>query len=368
MLDVESNHIKFYIIIPVYKAENSIKECIESILNQTYGMYTIILVNDGSPDCSGEICDGFAQRNNQIHVLHKVNEGQLSARQRGIDYVRRNFHTEKAFFIFVDSDDTLEPYALDKIAQTVIRHDCDMVIYGMQRVSNGKVISKNDATSFQGVITDKRELYRKVFLSFEYNSLCRKAIRCDLLPIRDYTDFYHVRRGEDLVQSVCAYEKCQKAVFVNDVLYNYTVNPTSITQSITYETYFVDSSARALVWNFLESENVFTNQDKIDFFEHCCCFLRKELLMVGAFDVVPEKITALFEQIKADKYFSMIINCAKKDCLLSWLRKDQYSKIIFCAKVRNRLARLYRGAKNSLANALFTQRLTVLQTILKKDG
>ena len=76
-------HLLFYIVVPVFKAELFLEQCVNSVLNQTYSNWKLILVDDGSPDKSGEICDNIAQNNDKIHVIHQENKGQIAARMAG---------------------------------------------------------------------------------------------------------------------------------------------------------------------------------------------------------------------------------------------------------------------------------------------
>ena len=87
------------IIVPVYKAENYLDQCIQSIVDQTYRNLEIILVDDGSPDRSGDLCEGWAKKDSRIRVLHKCNGGLSSARNAGID------HSTGQWLMFIDSDD-----------------------------------------------------------------------------------------------------------------------------------------------------------------------------------------------------------------------------------------------------------------------
>lgn len=95
------------IIVPVYKVENSIQHCIESILQQTYTDWELILVDDGSPDSSGKICDQYAQKDFRIHSLHQKNGGVSSARNYGLKNVTGKW------IVFIDSDDYVEPTYLE---------------------------------------------------------------------------------------------------------------------------------------------------------------------------------------------------------------------------------------------------------------
>ena len=90
------------VIVPIYKTEQYLEKCINSIRNQTYRNLEIILIDDGSPDRCGEICDSFSKIDSRIRVFHKKNGGQSSARNMGLD------HMNGEYVAFVDSDDWIE--------------------------------------------------------------------------------------------------------------------------------------------------------------------------------------------------------------------------------------------------------------------
>ena len=95
------------VIVPVYKVEQFIHRCVDSILLQSFYDFELILVDDGSPDQCGAICDAYAAADNRIHVIHQKNGGLSAARNTGIDYVMAN--SKSHWLTFVDSDDWLHP-------------------------------------------------------------------------------------------------------------------------------------------------------------------------------------------------------------------------------------------------------------------
>ena len=110
------------VIVPIYKAENYLPKCIESILSQTFHNFQLILVDDGSPDLSGEICDRYAQLDTRIEVIHKQNGGVMSARKCGI------LSAQGIYSIQIDPDDWVEVTLLEDLYQQAIHEDADMVI------------------------------------------------------------------------------------------------------------------------------------------------------------------------------------------------------------------------------------------------
>lgn len=113
---------KVSIILPVYNAERYLEKCVNSILNQTFDDFELIIVDDGSNDSSAQMCDEYASRDNRVVVIHKNNGGVASARQRGID-VARGFYS-----IHADSDDWIEPNMLECMYGVAVERNVDVVI------------------------------------------------------------------------------------------------------------------------------------------------------------------------------------------------------------------------------------------------
>ena len=110
------------IIVPIYNVEAYLEKCIQSLINQSYRAIEILLVDDGSPDKSGAICDEYALKDNRIKVIHKVNGGQASARNAGIELATGEYLT------FVDSDDFLHPEMYESLLQNLKEGDADIAV------------------------------------------------------------------------------------------------------------------------------------------------------------------------------------------------------------------------------------------------
>ncbi|ETD21591.1 MULTISPECIES: glycosyltransferase family 2 protein [Prevotellaceae] len=110
------------IIVPIYKAEKYLHKCVNGLLAQTYKDYEIILVDDGSPDCSGNICDSYATNFSQVKSIHKMNGGLVSARLYGFNYAKGKY------IIQIDPDDWVEPNMLEEMVNVANREKADMVI------------------------------------------------------------------------------------------------------------------------------------------------------------------------------------------------------------------------------------------------
>lgn len=127
-MDLEQGNLKFSIIVPVYNVEDYLKECIESILLQSYSNYELILVDDGSSDSSGLMCDRIEKNNKNVRVIHKKNGGLSSARNVGLDIAAGEY------VMFIDSDDFLaDDSALESIDKKINTTHADLVIFSMRK-------------------------------------------------------------------------------------------------------------------------------------------------------------------------------------------------------------------------------------------
>lgn len=147
------------VVIPVYNIENYIGKCLDSILAQTFQDYEVIVVNDGSSDKTGVVCDEYAAKNDRIRVIHKENEGVSVARNTGIELASGEY------FLFFDGDDFMEPYTMEELYKTAKEQQADTVIYGYHRYENDKV-KETCYPRFDKDIYEKDEIVQEVLPAF----------------------------------------------------------------------------------------------------------------------------------------------------------------------------------------------------------
>ena len=127
------------VIVPVYKAEAYLEKSVKSIINQTYKNLEIILVDDGSPDRCGEMCDEFAKKDSRIRVIHKANGGQSSARNAALDIMAGDYVG------FVDSDDWIEPNMYEHLYNLILKNNAQISVCGLQcDYDDGKIVYFNE--------------------------------------------------------------------------------------------------------------------------------------------------------------------------------------------------------------------------------
>jgi len=164
------------IIIPVYNSEHTITRCVQSILNQQFTDFELILVDDGSTDNSGKLCDQFAAEDERVTVIHKENTGVSDSRNLAIRQAKG------AFLQFVDSDDWITPDASKLLYQAATTYDCDMVIADFYRVVGRRVSHKGNITSITPLT--RIEFAEKMMekpADFYYGVLWNKLFRRDII-------------------------------------------------------------------------------------------------------------------------------------------------------------------------------------------
>ena len=161
------------VIVPVYKAEKYLHRCVDSLLAQTFQDYEILLVDDGSPDRSGEICDEYAKKDSRVRVFHKENGGVSSARQCGMDNARGEYT------IHADPDDWVEPEMLEELYKKAKEEDADMVICDYYINYRRKQIYKQQKPSS----LNHDAIMRQLLLQQLHAACWNKLIRRDLMSI-----------------------------------------------------------------------------------------------------------------------------------------------------------------------------------------
>lgn len=215
-------NILFSIIIPVYNAENYLKESIESILKQSYKNFELILVNDGSKDNSGIICDEFIKKDNRIKVIHQENQKATKARINGIKIAKGDY------IYSVDADDYINKDLLKIVKEKIDKFKPDMLMFRYNNIDkNRKVIGEIPKFEKEGFIS-KKEFYMKDFKDSRLNSLVIKVIKKRCFNLKELDKLKAINRGEDLLLTAMVLKNISNIYIFNDILYHYRKNNNSI--------------------------------------------------------------------------------------------------------------------------------------------
>ena len=215
------------IICPVYQAEAYLDRCVQSILAQTFTDFELVLVDDGSRDRSGEMCDEYARKDSRVHAYHKPNGGLCSARNMGLD------HISGEYSVHVDPDDWLEPTMLEELYAKAKADDADMVIcdifinrYGKQYYSKQEPEALDHKTVMKGFFHDLH--------SACWNKLVRRS--CYTSRGLRFPDKLYIWEDMYFNASLCMEDI--KIVYLNKAFYHYdcSSNPNSLVRTCRPET------------------------------------------------------------------------------------------------------------------------------------
>ena len=209
-----NNSVLVSIIIPVYKVEQYIRKCIESVLGQDYNNIELILVDDGTPDRSGEIADEYAQKDSRIRVIHKSNEGVAFARNVGMEAARGDF------VLFVDSDDWISKDHVSHLMSLQKKDDSDMCMtteYFTQKTDKQASVEKIETISSEKAAT---LLLSPKLVVGSYNKLYRRSW-LESNRIRQNTNLFS---GEGLHFIVTAAQHANHVTISNRKIYFYRRN------------------------------------------------------------------------------------------------------------------------------------------------
>lgn len=227
--------IKISIIAPVYCVpEHFLRECIDSLISQTYRNIEIILVDDGSPDDCGKICDEYAVKDNRIKVIHKENGGLVSARNAGYRIASGDW------FCFMDSDDWLSLDAMEKLVKQIEQNEgLDVIFWKVVNEINGKQVT--------GKWEWPENEYTKVYLGEQCRDLALDTLVYKLgvaSPVIRLVNMEYAKRCnvthddrtkqgmEGIVFAMRSFYYAQKVLFINEYFYHYRYNPSSISKSV----------------------------------------------------------------------------------------------------------------------------------------
>lgn len=239
------------IIIPIYNAEKYIRRCIFSLLYQTHSNLEIILVNDGSTDNCGKICDFYAKRYPQIHVYHQENQGPASARNTGLAVATGTY------IQFVDADDTIKPKMTGHLV-SVMEAGADLAICGFETENQIFTTERTGSFSREEFLPFVGELYHAILLP----SLCNKMYRREIILEHDITLLHTCSFGEDLLFNLDYLESTQQIHILAEPFYDYRRNLGSLTNDYMYDMFFSYKTLHERIRGFLKTVDSYHGDNK----------------------------------------------------------------------------------------------------------
>ena len=226
---------KISIIVPVYKVEKFLNKCLDSVLGQSFTDFDLVLIDDGSPDNSGKICDEYAAKDNRIKVIHKENGGQSSARNVGLEWAFKNSDSE--YIYFADADDYIDSNLLSVTYAEIVKQNADIVCFGLKMVNEfGQELDWGKMKLPKEKVFGYKSRFRPILSRFGYadypvNKLYKKKL---LEGIR----FPEGCIFEDVYITYKIFDRAQKIVLLNRYFYYYVRYLGSTTRRVGDKRYY----------------------------------------------------------------------------------------------------------------------------------
>ncbi len=292
------------IIIPVYNVEKYINQCLQSVINQSYKNLEIILIDDGSTDNSGRICDKYAKIDNRVRVVHEENSGVSVARNVGIDI------STGSYIMFVDPDDWLELDACDKLLKKILKNNDDIVIFNFYRNYSNNDIPNKSIDYF----LDKTELLQKSILApsilkkeygnFQFASYtCNKIINAKFLKKSKIKFQLENLKAifEDGLFYYMLFDKTKNISIFNEYLYHYRIVDTSVMNSYNKDIPVIN---KFIYKSIKESSNYSINENAlcIRMINNFSLYLNSYLFNKKNQITFKQKMNILNEALHSDEY------------------------------------------------------------------
>lgn len=215
------------IIVPVYNSEKYLQECLNSLSCQTVSNFEIILVDDGSTDDSGRLCDEFALMNKNSKVVHQKNSGLLLARREGMKAASGDY------FMSLDSDDCLKENAIELVQEYINRYHPDIVCFDLSRAPDKSFSGTKISSGLPHGGFFKSDSYKEIKSAVclgNFNSMANKAIKRSVACLNiDYSPYAGLMHGEDWLQLLDIVGKAESVFYIKEILYFYRISPLSST-------------------------------------------------------------------------------------------------------------------------------------------
>lgn len=243
---------KISVIVPVYNIEKYLNDCIDSLINQTYKNIEILLIDDGSKDNSGNICDEYAQKDSRIKVIHQENGGLSKARNTGLD------NASGEYIMFCDSDDLFTPIACEVLLNEIESKNADYVIANYQNCDEDGTLWHNpvfDKEKFKNFRLSIKDYIHSFYImnSGVWNKIFRKSF-IDKLNLR----FIEKLPAEDAMFTTYCFIKAKSVYYINDIVYLYRQREGDSISTNANVKYFdgINKAYRHIYLNFKENKEI----------------------------------------------------------------------------------------------------------------
>lgn len=321
---MNSNYL-ISIIIPVYNVEMYLNKCIKSILNQTYKNIEVILIDDGSTDLSGKICDDYAKKDSRIKVIHKKNEGVSCARNDGLKSAKGEY------VFFIDSDDYIDIDAIEKMVDEVDKYEIIKISHKL--LKNDKMIKIISHIA----IFSKDEYIKKVLIGDIGGHSWGYLLKKDIIENELFDE--NTSCMEDTLFIINCILKVEKIKCINTTFYNHVINDNGITASanriernVNDYMYSLNKIEKVLDKEGLDYKNdIFKKRFKLIESELAKCSDKKEIQNLFDNVIINENLTNIYKSSR--------INVLEK-IYIKIILKKRYSDFILYNNFRKKIKKL----------------------------
>lgn len=310
---------KISVIVPIYNTESYLKECLDSIINQTLLDIEIILINDGSTDNSSIIMKEFKEKDSRIIIINQKNQGQGEARNVGIKLAKA------PYLAFVDSDDIIHPKMLEKLYSKILLDNSDIVKCTYTRELNNFFTNEN----YKTINFNTKDKYFKEILSINYLSLIWDGLYKKNLFTKNHLFFKNMVYEDAELLFKLVYNS-KKLSYIQDTLYFWRETNNSTSRSINKKQIDDIFKVIRITYNFLEKENIYIKY-KIEFLQRCFYYQNRILDKINGYGKDKKEIYIKYLDKKISKYkffnkkylnlirkydFPLYINCIMKKAFM----------------------------------------------------
>lgn len=320
--------MKFSVIVPVYNVERFLRQCVESVLNQSCGDFELILVDDGSPDNCPRICDEYALKDGRVKVIHKTNGGLVSARKAGCVVAVGEY------VVCLDGDDYIAPNCLDSFAKAIDEYSPDICLCGFY-----KAYSENDVKClpFENAgFYDKETIEKHIYpylIENKYGRYFSASIWAKAFRREIYTEYQtsvdsRIKIGEDqCVVKPCVF-RAESLYVIDECLYYYRQNDESMTKSKGV----FDLSVPKLIANHFEKEIGVSSFDfQAQIYRHAVHDLFNAVASQFNAKRDEKEIRRIIRQTLSDEYYKKALKESRFAFLSKgWLARKALKNKIFC--------------------------------------
>lgn len=295
----------FSILIPVYNVEKYLLECLNSVLQQDYHNYEIIIIDDGSTDKSIEIIKNTCKANNKIKYYMQENQGLILTRRSLLK------HAQGDYILFLDSDDYLEKNTLSYLNSKIEKYHTDLLIFkykrfGVEKTKEATGVFSHDTIFHKG---NKKELVERMVSSSDLNNLVCKVFKKELVDLEtDYSDYKRLNNGEDLLQSIPIIFAAEKIIYLDKAFYNYRMNEDSITSKLNLNFFYDVTNVRKKLLEYIKNNKLDDRKILLKFKSFYLDSILEFLIVLENSNISDSDKKMHIKEIKNDIFFKEMSN------------------------------------------------------------